>query len=247
MIKYLFILCCCISSATLHATTLRASLPLLPKQSMLDDQGRAYGPLVDLVRAIDSVYREGDIELKLYPFARSIENVVTGRADFHLPLIKATNYSRTELPFNFSSEPLSSVVFVLYSRADKPLLNPDKLSQYKLSTQYGHKEFFPFAIAEDLETKQSFNKLLRHRTDGFIAAQVVGDSYIKKNKLKNIRRAYFATWQVHVVIPKGDKWQMLDKIISDALIELKASSRFAKITQGLDLEFEDWQPYQMPW
>ena len=102
---------------TAHARDLQASLPYLP--CVLETPER--GAFIDLVKAIDDVYTEGRIIIKIYPFQRSLYNVVSGKADFHLPMFKNPAIPPEQLPFRHISLPMGNVVLVLYSHIDRPL------------------------------------------------------------------------------------------------------------------------------
>ncbi|NQZ33079.1 MAG: hypothetical protein HRU06_17560 [Oceanospirillaceae bacterium] len=242
----IFLLCCFIHSHV-QARDLVASIALLPNLTGLNERGEPVGRLVDVVRAMSDIYQEGEISIKLYPFARSLDNVVTGRADFHLPIIKPEANNLEGLPYGFSSQSLGKVVFVLYARADKPRLDINNLSQYHLSTMRGHKMSFNFAITEDTLIKQGIEKVIRGRTDGYIMAMGPTDTYIKRHKIKNIRRVFFAQLERGVAIPKGARGQNIDRLITNILVKLKADGLHILNREWAVEVYDDWQPAQMPW
>lgn len=242
----LFILCCLVCS-TSQARDLRISLAQLPIHAYTGSMGDKRGTFVDLVRAMDDVYQEGKISIKIYPFARSLENVITGRADVHIPLIKAPNFKKEGLAYTFASETMGVATFVLYSRADKPPLDIKNMAQYSLSTMRGHKEFFPFEITEDTGNIQGIEKVLRGRTDGYIIEQDTADNYIKAHEIKNLRRTYYAQFDFGVVIPSGEEHFKINQIMSKIIRKLKASGEIKRLFKAINTEFVTWQPYEMHW
>ena len=243
----LLLLFSCSLAFNSYANTLRISLAQLPLHAYKGFLDEPRGTFVDLVQAMDAVYPEGKLTIKIYPFARSLENVITGRADVHIPLIKAPNFKEEGLPYTFASEIMGGVTFVLYSRADKPPLDMNNLAQYTLSTMRGHKEFFPFEVTEDTGNIQGIEKVLRGRTDGYLIEQDTADNYIKTRKIKNIRRTYYSQFDFGVVIPTGPRQQEIDNIISKLIRKLKEKGEITRIFQVINTEFVDWQPYEMPW
>lgn len=238
---------CVIYQGSSVAKDLKASLAILPVHSEVDKNGKASGGFVEVVKAINDIYSQGNISIKLYPFARSLKNVETGKADFHLPLIKRQNIPLDTLPFAYATECMTQVSFVLYTRADSSPINKSKLSQYNVETLRGHQQFFLFNIMEASTLEQGIKKLLSGRTDGFIMEQEAVDNYIRQNEIKNIRRVLYGQWDSCIVIPKGPKQKEIDKIISTSLRELKKSGRLQKITQKIHQPYSDWQPFLMNW
>lgn len=229
------------------ARDLVACIGIIPPHSMMGKDGVPTGGFVDVVRAIDDVYKEGRITIQLYPIARAINMVKSGKADLFIPYIPPPHLEKAELDYTFASEPLVQVAFVLYSRADGPEFPMDHLGVYKIETLRGAAEHFPFPIGEIDSFRQGLLKVISSRSDGFIVEQEAADKYIREHKLKNIRRTLYAVWNSSIVIPKGERGKELDLIISTALGQLKQSGTLQKITQTIHKPYEDWQPYLMDW
>jgi polar amino acid transport system substrate-binding protein len=120
----------CVIANPLSAKDLRASLAYLPV--LIDDADT--GGYVDFVRAIDDAYPDGRIIRKVYPLVRSVNNVLTGKADFHVPMIVNPLIPEASLPFRFSTEDIGFVVFVLYTHTRHPLTRSDLLhAEYTLT------------------------------------------------------------------------------------------------------------------
>ncbi|HAO22932.1 MAG: hypothetical protein BWK80_14735 [Desulfobacteraceae bacterium IS3] len=130
-----------------NAKDLTASMAKLPV--LIEDKDT--GAFVELVKAIGEVYTEGNIIREVYPFKRSLNNVIQGKADFHIPLIRNPLIPESSLPFRYSSLPTGPVAFVIYSRKDNPITKQDiekaaKKSKsdfaYKIDTLQGQKKVY---------------------------------------------------------------------------------------------------------
>lgn len=236
-------------TAAIAARDLKASLAFIPSQAEKDSHGNFHGGFVEAVKALGRSYPEGKISMDVYPFARSLKMVELGEADFHIPLIRLPHIPEDSLPYAYASEPLTKVSFVLYTQADKPPLAMEDLKNKKnlIETVRGHKHFFEFDIIESNGIEQSMKRLNAGVTEGFIMEQEAVDRYIKTQKIKNIRRALYATWDSCVVIPKGPKGKEIDAIISPQLRKLKDTGELQKIMQTVHQPYDNWQPYQMNW
>jgi len=76
------VLCFCFMLGLAQARDLKVSLPY-PLPGLVDSPDK--GIFVDLLKAMAEEYKGGKITWELFPFARSMENVEKGKADFHLP------------------------------------------------------------------------------------------------------------------------------------------------------------------
>ncbi|MBN2427002.1 MAG: transporter substrate-binding domain-containing protein, partial [Deltaproteobacteria bacterium] len=229
------------------ARDLIASVGIIPPHAEKGEDGQPQGGFVEVVKAIDRVYTDGHISIRLFPIARAISNVVNKHSDFFIPYIPNPKVRVETLPFAFTSEAIVKVSFVLYSRADRPALPMNKLGDYKVETLRGAAPHFSFPIGEIDSFRQGIQKVVAGRTDGFIAEQDATDKIIRENKIKNIRRTLYATWDSSIVIPKGPEGREIDRIVSDALLELKRTGELRKITDKIHRPFSDWQPYEMNW
>ncbi|MDE1463650.1 substrate-binding periplasmic protein [Spartinivicinus poritis] len=230
-----------------NARDLKASLAILPVHSEYGPDGQPKGGFVEVVQAIDKVYTEGKISIVLYPFARSLSNVVSGEADFHIPLIRLPHIAEETLPYAYASEKITQVAFVLYTNATKPNLNRINLGKHSIATMMGHTHFFPFKTQELTTIASGVTMLVNDRIEGYIMEQDAVDSYIRQNRIKNVRRKLYYQWDSSVVIPKGENREEMDAIISEALHKLKANGTLQKITQKIHQPYIEWQPDKMSW
>lgn len=227
------------------ARDLNASLAFLPKISESPDKGA----FVDLVKAFDELYTEGTIQIKVYPFPRSIDNVIQGAADFHIPLIKNPIIPEEKLPYRYCSEATGKVVLVIYSHKDKPI-TIDQIKQaqsqkpfpYKMEVGSGLNGYFDFPIAISSGLDQSLKKVDAKRIDAFIWAQEEGDFLVKELKLKGIYRSNYGEFDDIIIIPKGPKGDEIDQILSDIIKKLRSSGRLEELHSKIHIPYDDWQP-----
>jgi len=211
------------SMATLgHAQNLKASLPVLPPLVVTADKGI----LVDLVKAIDQAYPGGSISIEVAPFSRSIRNVVSGKADFHMPFLKNPLIPENKLDFMYSTETIFPVVFVLYAKKD---LDMNKLGKYNLETDRAHVEYFGFPIKPSDSIESSLRKVSRGRIDGFIFAMVETDAALQKLGLKDIKRRPYKTFDVKIILQKNANGKKVDGILSKAIQDLRKSGKYREI------------------
>jgi polar amino acid transport system substrate-binding protein len=235
------------SPCSTRARDLNASLAYLP--SLIDSSGE--GPFVDLVKAIDGVYTEGAIHIAVYPFARSLYNVVTGNSDFHLPMARNPLVSEAAQPYRYVSEKMGQAVFVIYSHKDKPISQEDILRDkslatfpYRLETERGLENYFDFPVSSSSTIAQSMKKIEAHRIDGFIWPQEEADFVIKNLQIKTIHREFYGLFDDVIVIPTGPRGDEVDRILSQALRTLRSTGRLQVLYEKIHRPYHDWQPYQ---
>lgn len=102
-------------------TNLTASLAQIPDRADSPESG----VFTELVKAIDEIYQEGSIAIQVVPFARSVQNVLRGNADFHVPNFVNSEIPEDQLPFSRVPEPLGTVTLVIYSNVENPITNAE--------------------------------------------------------------------------------------------------------------------------
>ena len=204
---------------------LKASLPLLPPLVINENTGI----LVDLVKAIDEAYTQGAISIKVFPFARSIENVVEGNADFHMPFLVNPSIPVDKLNFMYSSDIIFKVIFVLYVNRNNNRITAENAGDFNIETDRAHVDFFDFPIKPSNSIESSLKKVDMGRIDGFIFAMPESDATLKKLGLKNIKRLNYRTFDVRIILPRGDRGKKVDGILSEAIGVLKKDGRYEKI------------------
>jgi polar amino acid transport system substrate-binding protein len=230
-----------------YAKDLEASLAYLP--TLIESRDK--GLFVDLVKAIDEVYTDGSIHIKVYPFFRSVNNVTQGEADFHLPMVRNPILDENKNPYNYASEPMGKVVFVIYSHKDNPITNEMILQgkslanfPYKIETGRGLEDCFDFPMITSSAIDHSMKKIATRRIDGFIWAQEEADYVLKELKIDTIHRAFYWAFDDVIVIPKGHKGEQIDQILSHAIRTLKSTGRWQVLHEKIHQPYLEWQVYQ---
>lgn len=216
--------------------TFNASLAFLPV-SAEDEQT---GSLVQMLRLWEQATKIR-INIGVYPFKRSLKMAIDGKSDFHIPLIKSPFKTADELGFDYSTSSLFPINFVLYSHK-KLSLDKNNLAGYHIYTDAAHSNLFDFKILSSFDVRGALRKLDKGRIDGFIYADLETDPLIKAMGLKNIKRQFYRTYQVHAVLAKGKKGGAADKMITKAMKHIKDSGQWDKLRHPDYLIYDDWQP-----
>jgi polar amino acid transport system substrate-binding protein len=254
---FITLLLCFFPSVSVSARDLKASLAIIPNHAEIGPDGKPRGGFVDVVKAIDEVYTEGKISIELYPFPRSIANVITGNADFHIPLARFQNNELDKnisiyenIPaflFDYADEKITDLVVIIYSNASKPPLELKNISKYDLAIISGNAIFYKMKLREIPTIESAIQMLLKGRIDGYIMEQDAVDDYIIKHKIKNIRRQLLSIKDSAIVIPKGEKGKEINRILNDCIRKLRKSGKLQKLIKNIHQPFHDWQPYETNW
>jgi polar amino acid transport system substrate-binding protein len=228
-----------------------ATMAYLPGLAETPDEGA----FVDLVKAIDDVYTEGNIIIEIYPFARSVENIIEGKADFHVPTLRNPAISEEDLPYRTVTERMGTVVFVVYSHIDN-IITRETIEEasakggefpYEIDAPGGLEDNFLIPVVPSNDLTISFQKLQNKRIDAVLWAQEESDLTLRNLKLNMIWRSHYADFDDAIIIPKGPEGDETDRILSEALRELKASGRQEELYSKIHLPYDDWQPSETDW
>ncbi len=223
-------------AGTASAKELKASIAEMPIYA----ENEHKGILVDLVKAISEVSAI-PIEICVVPFKRSVFYVTSGKTDFHLPLIKNPETDENTMDYDYATETIFYVNFVLYSYKNMNI-DINKIQLYKVETDLAHTDYFNFPITGSSRIESSLRKVNVARIDAFIFADNACDPLIKKNDLKNIRRQLYKAFEVKIVLPKGGRGKETDNILTSAIKKLRESGRYDEIMGQIDYPYNDWQP-----
>jgi polar amino acid transport system substrate-binding protein len=230
---------------------LEASLAALPGLADSPDSGT----FVELVKAIGDVYTDGKITIRVFPFTRSVNNVLTGLADFHIPTVRNPMVDQTILPYGTVKVPMGKVTFVIYSNTAKPIskkmlddaITAGKSFPYKCEVPGGIENQFPFNATSSNDIEQSLKKLAIGRIDALVWAQEEVDATLKTLKFINIHREFWMDFDDAIIIPKGAEGDRLDKILSDAMTVLNKSGKLQALHSKVHHSYDKWQPSEMGW
>ena len=219
-----------------NAQDYKASLAKMPVYSESTEKG----VLVDLVKAIATESGK-KINLVVEPFARSLNNIISGKADFHMPLIAIPDIDMSTLDYDYSTETIFHVNFVLYTKKGSNI-SIDNLPNLKVETELAHLPYFTFPIKGSSNLELSLKKVNAGRIDAFIFADFASDPLVKKNNFTNIKRDLFKVYEVKIILPKNGKGGKIDKFLSDIIAKLRANGTYDKLMKPIEVEYDNWQP-----
>ena len=226
-------------SVSAIAQDYKASLAEMPVHAEVAEDGIS-GIQVALVRAIAEVSGE-EIEIGVYPFKRSMDNVIRDNpsADFHIPLIKNEIIPEEELPYYYSTETIFHVNFVLYTQKGSDV-KMDNLSQYTIETDAAHVIYFPFETLPSSSIENSLKKVNSGRIDGFLFADTPTDPVLKELGYENIQRRLYKVFEVKIILPKTERGKEVDKMLIKAIGKLRESGKLKEIEGPVDQPFKEW-------
>lgn len=225
-----------LSSSSHAAQSITASLAQMPVHA----PNAAEGVQVALVKAIARA-ANADIAYGVFPFARSISNVVSGHADLHIPFIWSNAIPDSRIKFIYSKETIFHVNFVLYTRKGSGVTTSN-LAQHVIATDRAHVGFFPFPILDSGSIASSLKMLSIGRIDGYIFADTSTDPILRSLRLTNIQRSLYQRFDVKIIYPRSERGRQVAEIVSRALEKLKASGELAQIEKPVDHPYDNWQP-----
>lgn len=230
-----FISALCFSTPC-EAKAWKASIAQMPFRA----ESHEKGALPDLIRALEKSSGQ-KIDFEVVPFARSMDNVIRRKVDFHMPLIQRPSAPRDEEDYDYSTTTIYHVNFVLYTTAGLPI-TPENVSQYKVETDLAHVNLFDFPIKPSTSLESSLRKVSAGRIDAFIFADSAADPIIKARGLHNIKRQLFKRYDVKIVLPKGERDGPTDQFLTKEINILKESGELDRIIgKNVDV-FDPWQP-----
>lgn len=232
----LFCLSCALCIPNVTAADFTASLAKMPVYAESADKG----VLVDFTRAMARAAGK-EINFSVVPFARSMNNVVTGKVDFHMPLIAVPGIDMATLDYDYSTETIFHVNFVMYTKKGSNITK-ESLAGARVETDLAHVDYFDFTIKGSTNIELSLKKVDIGRIDAFVFADFASDPLVKKNKFKNIQRELFKVYDVKIILPKGGNGGPTDQFLSEAVAKLKSTGEFQQIMGQIDAPYNNWQP-----
>jgi polar amino acid transport system substrate-binding protein len=208
---------------SLNAETIRVTLPHLPPVINKDKSGL----LADLIRLMDQASPQYHFNIiGIYPFERSMKNVGK-KADVHWPsLEKPGGINKHNI--TYSTETFYKVNFVLYTRKGSGI-KPDNLKGYKIGTQRGQEEYFPFPVIIVRSLASGLKMVDKHRLDGLIFSMLETDTALKKTKLTTIDRQLYRLFNVKMVLSDDRRGKEVDKAITETMRILRNNGKYEKL------------------
>jgi len=217
-----------------NVTDIKLSIAQVPGLADSKDKGT----LIDLAKAMAGEYKEGKITWNVYPFRRSIDNVSSGIADVHFPLIYDPTL-KEDVNYMYSTGNIYKMIIVLYSNVNNKDINAQNIDKYKAEVLYGHSKYFNNLPETSYDA--GLKKVDAGRLDVFIGPMKGSDATIKNLNLKNIKRTKYREFDVKMILSRNDKGKQVDKILSGIIAKLNANGKYQQIMGNLvNLKYVDW-------
>ncbi len=221
---------------------LSVSLAEMNNSAVLNKEtGKIEGAYIDLLDELEKT-KTVKFKKKVYPFARSLNNVLANKYDLHIPLIKNPIAPLSDLPYQLSDETLFIVPFVLYTNINRKI-DVSQLNKYQIFTDRAHTSFFPFPIKASTCIPCTLKMVQSGRVDGYIFAQVESDPFVKKFNLSKIKRTLYKNFEVKVVFPKSKRGNNAKECFSKSFGQIEDQKRIKKALTKVLGEYDDWQPW----
>lgn len=229
-----------------QAQDLKASVAYIPTLA----ESPTEGAFVELVQAMDEVYSGGEFDIEVFPFGRSILNVSSGKADFHLPMLRSPYVDISDKPFRYVSKPMGTVCLVLYSNRESFLsrelvlgARQQKNYPYRLAMMRGSAQFVDIPVKEVSRIRDALYQVALGRIDAFIGAQEEADHVLREEGLQDVHRSYFECFDDVILVARGARGDEIERILIDALSVLEGSGRLWEIRQRIHVPYQEWQIY----
>lgn len=211
-----------------------AEMPLLAENS-------ERGGFIELIKALDEVYADGEIEVRIYPYTRAIHGVARGDADFSLPAAFNPKRIDSKGPVRLSLVSFGKVAMVLYSHKD----NVVKVAEL------GNKELkiisvptlWHFPVVRVNSIPQAFDLLRKPRVDGILGAQEENDFVLRNSGYKDIHREYYGSFDDVFILPANERGQLVECVLYRGVEELRRSGKLSAIYSNIHSPYSDWQTY----
>lgn len=204
-----------------------------------DDKGN-HGMLVELVRALDQV-THSSTQIVIRPFARSLMETASGKADFHLPLVQSDTSPAPDGLAYVTEVDIGQLPFVVYSHKTAPL-DAKTVGDHKIvMTEPGHAAIFPFPVVETRCLSCSLDMILADKADALIVPGEIIDPLLTAVKYKGIHRALYASFPVRALVPVNADSAATRRYLIDGITQLRKTGELWKIT-GHQKGYTDWQP-----
>jgi polar amino acid transport system substrate-binding protein len=186
--------------------------------------------------------------IQVVPPARAEYLIENNQVDIQFPgAALRENKKFKDLKYDFSTETLYKVSFVLYTNKNKPVdiqsVKTTNPKNYNIEIDPSRLFEFDYKINPSNNFDASFAKLSKGDIDGLILAQTTGDVVLKKSGFTNIKRQLFQDYDLCFVVKKGTQGGEIDKMLSDGVKKIKANGKFDEIVGGIAkaAKYNDWQ------
>ncbi len=224
-------LCLILLLADSLQASVKVSLAQMPTYALSANDG----VLVDLIKAVGLV-TEHQVSIEVFPFYRSIHNVMHGDYDIHVPLIKNNLIEEDKLPFRYSTATLFYVNFVIYT-LEGSAFDLRRPEDFVIESDRAHIQYFPFEAQPSDSILRSLKKLYAKRIDAYIFADSATDPVLEGLKYKGIKRTLYHVFEVKAVLARDKKALILDQWLSEGIQSLKQKALYESIILPINQPF----------
>jgi hypothetical protein len=191
------------------------------------------------------------LDIKKVPIQRMVNMIVTKQADFGAPMLKLKDPNAIKnLPFDYSTGTVQQMCFILYTNKTKPVdianLKSGNSKGYKIESDIANMQMFDFKTLPSTNPVASLKKVNDGLIDGYIVGSEPADSILKstKDKMKNVKRQLWDTYDIGYALQKGARGGALDKVITEGIKKMKANGKLQKILSDVIKSgvYDDWLP-----
>lgn len=223
----------------LEARDLKVSMAYMPSIS----ETKAAGVFANYIKSIDSYYDEGAMTVEIFPFARSMNNLLHGDYDMHIPLIINPLSDTTTLPYRYMSHKGWDIPFIIYSHKDK-MITREQIDVAKsqkpfpltIATDRAHVDFFDFPTLPVSHIEGGLKQVATKRVDAYIFALPPSD-YVLKTFPTTFRSklctSLYENFEATIVLKKGKKGSDIDAILNTSLKMMEKNGELAKFYQTI--------------
>jgi ABC-type amino acid transport substrate-binding protein len=236
--KYAYLIGLLLIGTLSFGKDIKVACPIIPPLVENKDKG----VIINLLKAIDDEYKDGNLNIKVFPFMRVIRNVEVGESDMGIPIAFSSHIDANSIKYIYSSEVVFHNVFGLYTQKDRQEITKDNISNFRVETDNAWINMFSFKIEGNSKIESSLRKLDAGRIDAFIMGIPATDPELKRLNLKTIKRQFFMDVDMKMIFPKTNEGKEMEKKISEILKKLKENGKYKEIMGKLaDVKFEEWQ------
>lgn len=218
----------------MHARDYRITVGYLPLYAESED----HGILIDVIKAMADEYTEGQFTIGVYPFERSIHYVEQGLSDMHFPIVGRNVWSDEDDAYEDylrlrglrrSTCCLTLSHFALYRNKDKPPLDLDRINEYRIETDMGHRLNFDIPMQGTTNLSGSVKKLSAGRIDGLVFAAREIDLMIQEAAISNIERQDFQIVSSKFILPDTALGEDTNRMLCEVIERMVRSGRLAEV------------------
>lgn len=232
-----------VSASLALARDYRINVGYLPLYAETKDRGI----LIDVIKAMDDEYAGGRLIIEVYPFERSIHNVAQGLADMHFPIVGSPEWTPEDGPYEDelrrrglrrSTCNLTKSHFALYRNSDRPPLDVERLDQYRIETDAGHRQFFEIPMQGTTCLPCSVRKLSANRIDGLVFASREIDLMIREAGVDNIARQNFRIFGSKFILPDTAEGAETDAMLCDVIARMIRKGTLEQVARPYSAYFQ---------